>query len=167
MADEGSTATVGRRWRLLGYGLLTAAGVYALGEAWRLGLWRQGSPGEGLFPFLTAIGMTGFAALCLGAALREPEAPTQARPTGELRAMLLRIGAYLAALLFYAVAFDPLGFIISTIATVVFILRFAERYAWTTTIALAVGTAAGCHLLFVYWLQAILPTGYLWDNLLY
>ena len=53
MADEGATATVGRRWRLLGYGLLTAAGVYALGEAWRLGLWRQGSPGEGLFPFNT------------------------------------------------------------------------------------------------------------------
>src|SRR5882762_781408 len=150
MADEEATATVGRRWRLLGYGLLTAAGAYALGEAWRLGLWRQGSPGEGLFPFLTALGMTGFAALCLGA---------------ELRAMLLRIGAYLAALLFYAVAFDPLGFVISTIATVVFILRFAERYAWTTTIALAAGTAAGCHLLFVYWLQASLPTGHLWESL--
>ena len=56
---------------------------------------------------------------------------------------------------------------VSTVVTVVFILRFAERYAWTTTIALATGTAAGCHLLFVYWLQAILPTGYLWDNLFY
>ena len=167
MADEGATETVGRRWRLLGYALLTAIGVYALAEAWRLGLWRQGSPGEGLFPFLTAIGMTGFAALCLATALRAPEGPALTRPPGELRATLLRIAAYLAALLFYAVAFDPLGFIISTIITVVFILRVAERYAWTTTIALAVGTAAGCHLLFVYWLQAILPTGYLWDNLLY
>src|SRR3981081_4962572 len=117
MAEEGATATVGKRWRLLGYGLLTAAGVYALGEAWRLGLWRQGSPGEGLFPFLTAIGMTGFAALCLGAALREPEAPAQARAPAELRAMLLRIGAYLAALLFYAVAFDPIRFGIASTQT--------------------------------------------------
>jgi len=167
MADEGATETVGRRWRLLGYALLAAIGVYALAEAWRLGLWRQGSPGEGLFPFLTAIGMTGFAALCLATALREAGAPAPVRPPGELRATLLRIAAYLAALLFYAVAFDPLGFIVSTIATVVFILRFAERYAWTTTIALAAGTAAGCHLVFVYWLQALLPTGYLWDNLLY
>src|SRR4030081_2400602 len=88
MADEGSTATVGRRWRLLGYGLLAAAGVYALGEAWRLGLWRQGSPGEGLFSFLTAIGMTGFTALSLAAALRAPEAPTQARPPSRAPAFL-------------------------------------------------------------------------------
>jgi len=29
MADEEATATVGRRWRLLGYGLLTAVGAYA------------------------------------------------------------------------------------------------------------------------------------------
>jgi putative tricarboxylic transport membrane protein len=165
MTDEGET--VGKRWRVLGYGLLAATGVYALGEALRLGLWRQGSPGEGLFPFLTAIGMTAFAVLCLAVALRERSAPVRARPPGELRGTLLRIGAYLAALLFYATTLDPLGFIISTIVTVVFILRFAERYAWTTTIALAVGTAAGCHLLFVYWLQAILPTGYLWDNLFY
>jgi putative tricarboxylic transport membrane protein len=167
MTEEGQTETVGKRWRALGYGLLAAIGVYALGEALRLGLWRQGSPGEGLFPFLTAMGMTAFAALCLAGVLRQAEAPARARLAGELRATLLRIGAYLAALLFYATALDPLGFIISTIVTVVFILRFAERYAWTTTIALAAGTAAGCHLLFVYWLQAILPTGYLWDNLLY
>src|SRR3979409_1890927 len=103
MADEEATATVGRRWRLLGYGLLTAAGAYALGEAWRLGPWRPGLPGGGPFSFLTALGVTGGSALCVGAALREPEAAAQARPRAELRAMLLRIGAYLAALLFYAV----------------------------------------------------------------
>ena len=89
----------------------------------------------------------------------------QAQPPGELRAMLLRIGAWRPCCSMRSPR--SAGFIISTIVTVVFILRFAERYAWTTTIALAVGTAAGCHLLFVYWLQAILPTGYLWDNLLY
>jgi hypothetical protein len=165
MTDQAETATIGKRWRVLGYALLAAIGLYGIGEAVRLGLWRQGSPGEGLFPFLTAIGMTAFAAVCLAAALRERDAPVLA--SADLPARMLRIGAYLAALLFYAIALDPLGFAISTVATVVFILRYAERYAWTTTIALAVGTAAACHLLFVYWLQAILPTGYVWDTLFY
>jgi hypothetical protein len=167
MTDEAETAAVARRWRVLGYALLAAIGLYGIGEAVRLGLWRQGSPGEGLFPFLTAIGVTAFAAVCLAAALRERDAPALSARAADLPARALRIGAYLAALLFYAIALDPLGFPISTIVTVVFILRYAERYAWTTTIALAVGTAAACHLLFVYWLQAILPTGYVWDNLFY
>src|ERR1700682_282717 len=100
MTDEAETEAVGKGWRVLGYGLLAAIGVYALGEAVRLGLWRQGSPGEGLFSFLTAIGMTAFAVLCLVVALRERSAPVPARPPGELRGTLLRIGAYLAALLF-------------------------------------------------------------------
>ena len=54
---------------------------------------------------------------------------------------------------------DGLGFFLSTILVVVFILRVAEGYGWRTTLAIAAGTAVGCHVLFVYWLGAILPTG--------
>jgi len=167
MADEGTTETVGRRWRVLGFALLTAIGAYAVVVSLRLGLTRQGSPGEGLFPFLTATAMTLFGLSCLAGAVRATDVSGGDAQESELRQQLLRIGAYLAALLFYAVALDPLGFIVSTIVTVVFIMRFAEHYSWGATLALAVGTAAGCHLLFVSWLQAILPTGTVWDSLLY
>ena len=64
--------------------------------------------------------------------------------------MVLRLGAYLAALIFYAAALDALGFIVSTVLVVVFILRIAEGHGWGTTLAIAAGTAAVCHVLFVY-----------------
>ena len=86
---------------------------------------------------------------------------------GDLRDTLLRVGAYLVGLVFYATTLDALGFIVSTIVVVLFILRFAEGYAWRTTLVLAIGTAAVCHVLFVRWLGAILPTGFLWDRFLF
>ena len=49
-----------------------------------------------------------------------------------LRTTLVRLGAYLAALIFYAAALDALGFIVSTVLVVVFILRIAEGYGWRT-----------------------------------
>ena len=146
--------------------MFTVAGLYAVGVALKLGLWRQNSPGEGLFPFITAVAMTAFAVTGLASAWRMPRtARTASR--GDLTQTLIRVAAYIFGLLFYALALNPLGFIVSTIVTVVFILRFAERYSWTVTLALAVGTAAGCQILFVIWLGAILPFGTLWESLLY
>ena len=78
----------------------------------------------------------------------------------------MRVGAYLVGLVFYATTLDALGFIVSTIVVVLFILRFAEGYSWRTTLVLAIGTAATCQVLFVRWLGAILPTGFLWDRFL-
>lgn len=166
MEDGSSPPTVAKRWHVLGFVLLVAAGVYAVAVSLRLGLWRQNSPGEGLFPFLAAGSLTVFGLIGLAGVLRAPETPSGAG-TDDLRGTLLRVGAYLVGLVFYAGALDALGFIVSTILAVLFIMRFAERYAWRTTLALAVGTAAACHVLFVRWLGAILPTGYLWDRFLF
>ena len=60
-----------------------------------------------------------------------------------LRTTVVRLCAYLAALIFYAAALDALGFIVSTVLVVVFILRIAEGYGWRTTLAIAVGTVVG------------------------
>ena len=43
---------------------------------------------------------------------------------------LMRVAAYLGALVFYAGSLEFLGFIVATAITVTFILRFAERYSW-------------------------------------
>ncbi len=168
MSDEAAPAsTVSRRWHVLGFVVFTAAGFYAIGVALQLGLWRQNSPGEGLFPFIAAVAMTAFAVAGLVSAWRMPRRSAAAANRGDLAQTLIRVAAYIFGLVFYALALNPLGFITSTIVTVVFILRFAERYSWPVTLALAVGTAAGCQILFVIWLGAILPFGYLWESLLY
>jgi putative tricarboxylic transport membrane protein len=167
MDDEGATAPAARRWHVVGFALLSAIGVYAVVVSLRLGLFRQGSPGEGLFPFLTAAAMTTFGLVSLFEAWRMPVDPAIADDDPDAIGRFWRVGSYLAGLVFYAVTLDPLGFIVATIVTVVFIVRYAERYGWRTTVALAVGTAVACHILFVTWLGALLPTGYVWDGLLY
>ena len=68
------------------------------------------------------------------------------------------MGFDVAVLLFYALTLESLDFIAATIVSVAAILRFAERYSWTATLAIAIGAAAACHVLFELWLGAILPS---------
>ena len=72
------------------------------------------------------------------------------------------MGFYVAALLFYALdAAKPRLHRGDDRSRSRRILRFAERYGWVATLAIAVGAAVGCHVLFGLWLGAILPTGFL------
>ena len=151
------------RGRLIGHAVLAAVGLVALAISLRLGLWRQNSPGEGLFPFLMALAMVAFSAAGLARdCIKLKSAPSPV--TGD-RSGLIRVALYLGALVFYAGSLEFLGFIVATAIAITFILRFAERYSWLATLALTAGTIIGCHVLFVLWLGAILPTGTLWDNL--
>ena len=151
------------RARLVAHAVLAGVGLVALAISLRLGLWRQSSPGEGLFPFLTALAMVTFGVAALVRDWIKSERG-YTRAAGD-RTGLIRVGAYLGALVFYAVSLEFLGFIVATAITITFILRFAERYPWTATLALTAGTVIGCQVLFVLWLGAILPTGTLWANL--
>ncbi len=157
---EHDAAQPSRLPALLGLALIGVVGLAAAIIAFRLGLWRQGSPGEGLFPFIVASGIVVFSVLSMLA----PQA--QGEDAGAVdRAARLRIGAYLIALIFYATTLEALGFAVATAVAVVFILRFAERYSWRMVAALTVGTIVFCQILFVRWLGALLPTGFLWESL--
>jgi hypothetical protein len=151
------------RARLIGHAVLAAIGLGALIISLRLGVWRGSSPGEGLFPFLAALLMVALSA----AGLAQDWVKLKAAQGGTVsdRSGLLRVAAYLGALVFYAASLELLGFIVATVITVTFILRVAERYSWLATLALTAGTVIGCQVLFVLWLGAILPTGTLWANL--
>ena len=151
------------RARLIGHAVLAAVGLVALVISLRLGVWRQNTPGEGLFPFLTSLAMVAFSAAGLARDwLKHKGAPS--RTLGD-RSGLMRVAAYLGALVFYAASLEFLGFIVASAITLVFILRFAEHYPWLATLALTAGTVIGCQILFVLWLGAILPVGTLWENL--
>ncbi len=163
MSEQGTPAAASRRSRLVGHAVLAAVSVIALVISLRLGLWRQNSPGEGLFPFLMALAMAAFSAVGLIGDLRE-RASTHGPLFGD-RAGLMRVAAYLGALVFYAGSLEFLGFNVASAITLVFILRFAERYSWLATVALTAATVIGCQILFVFWLGAILPTGTLWADL--
>jgi hypothetical protein len=164
MSDEGAAApAASRAGKLAGFLILGAVGLYALYVSLNLGLWRGRSPGEGLFPFITAVSMIVFSAA--GIAMARADKRPEPSPEKADWAPFWRMGAYVAALLFYALTLEHLGFIVATIVSVAAILRFAERYSWTVTLAIAAGAAAACHVLFGIWLGAILPVGTLWERL--
>jgi hypothetical protein len=152
------------RARLIGHAVLAAVGLVALIISLRLGVWRQNTPGEGLFPFLTSLAMMAFSAAGLARDWLKRKG-AHGRALGD-RSGLMRVAAYLGALVFYAGSLEFLGFIVASTITLIFILRFAERYAWLATLALTAGTVIGCQVLFVLWLGAILPTGTLWASFL-
>ena len=133
---------VSPRGRLVGHAVLAAAGLGALVIALRLGLWRQNSPGEGLFPFLAALAMVSFSVAGLVRDWTQARAGTERTASDRLAS--IRVAAYLGALVFYAVSLEFLGFIVASAITLVFILRFAERYSWLVTLALTAGTVIGC-----------------------
>ncbi len=154
---------VSPRARLIGHTVLAAVGLVALVISLRLGVWRQNTPGEGLFPFLTSLAMVAFSAAGLARDWLKHKG-VHGRTLGD-RGGLKRVAAYLGALVFYAASLEFLGFIVASALTLIFILRFAERYSWLATLALTAGTVIGCQILFVLWLGAILPVGTLWENL--
>ena len=162
MSDSEDSADVpaSRAARLAGFAVLGAVGLYALTVAVNLGLWRGRSPGEGLFPFITAAAIIAFSASGITIVLR---APREVAARSAERPHIGRMACYVAVLLFYALTLQSLGFVVATIVSVAALLRFAERYSWTATLIIAVGAAAACHVLFGRWLGAILPTGTLWD----
>ena len=165
MSEHGTGAAgAPRRGRLAGHVVLAAASLLALAISLRLGLWRQGSPGEGLFPFLTAFAMAAFSVAGLIGDLRQ-RAPAHDRLFGG-RAGLLRVAAYLGALVFFAAVARTarLHRRIDDHARLHPALRRALRVV--ATLALTAGTVVGCQILFVLWLGAILPTGTLWAELL-
>ena len=162
MSEQAPSASP--RSRVVGHAVLAAIGLVALVISLRLGVWRQNSPGEGLFPFLTALAMVGLSGAGLARDwLKRKGEPEQATSD---RSGLIRVAAYLGALVFYAASLEFLGFIVASATTLIFILRFAERYSWLATLALTAGTVIGCQVLFVLWLGAILPVGTLWAGFL-
>jgi hypothetical protein len=160
VSDDGAASPASRTGRLAGFAVLSAIGFYALYVALGLGLWRGRSPGEGLFPFITAAGMLAFSAIGIVTTLGGRCDKARQADSGRL----WRMGAYVAALLFYALTLEHLGFIAATIISTTAILRFAERYSWAMTLAIAAVAAAACHLVFGIWLGARLPVGTLWER---
>jgi hypothetical protein len=163
MSDQPAPAA-SRTGRATSLVLLAVLGLYAAYFSWNIGLWRGSSPGEGLFPFFAALAVVLLSLIGLVGLKLEARAvmPTAARLEPDA---VRRLGYYLAALLFYGATLEALGFFVSTILSLTFILAVAERYPWRMTLALVAGTVIGSYVLFAVWLGVIFPDGSLWQVL--
>ncbi len=116
------------------------------------------APESGLMPFLSgaAIAILGALGVVLG---------TLRRRRGEgwrplFQGVACRRGLLtMLALLGYLLLQKPLGFTVTTVLFIAFLLRAIFPQRWAVVIVTAVLTAALSYLIFEVWLQAQLPTG--------
>jgi hypothetical protein len=131
-----------------------AISLYSL--QYRLG--TLAAPESGLMPFLSgsAIALLGAIGVVLGTLGRRRGEGWQPLFLGVAwsRALLT-----LAALLGYLLLQKQLGFTVTTVLFIGFLLRAIFPQRWAVVIVTAVLTAALSYLVFEVWLQAQLPTG--------
>ena len=134
-------------WVLLGLGIAA--------HAVQLGPWEPTGPGSGFVPLLAGalIGAGGLALLF------RARGATGGGPFWESRAPALRVGAVLAGLAAIAVLLERLGFVLTAVPTMIFLLTAIERQRWTWVVGLALGASLGLYWLFDRVLAMSLPKG--------
>lgn len=140
--------------------LLSLVGAGALILAYRLGIGTLREPGAGLIPF-------GAAALlflmCLGLAIKGLlEERTARHRDAVFRGIKWGTPVLvLCALLGYGIAFNRLGFRISTFLFTLLLLTMVGRRRWWLTVSYSILIVIAIYLIFVVWLGCELPRGFL------
>lgn len=141
---------------LSGLTLLCLA-VFAWASAWALPIGTLRQPGAGFFPKHLAVLMALLAVLLIvrGCLTR---APASADLWSD-RAGVARVGGMLATLVGYVFVVEAVGYIPTTAALFLVMLRWIGRQGWGVTLTVAVLASGGSYLLFARWLAISLPSG--------
>ena len=127
---------------------LALLGAFVLVEASQLKMTSLGGgPGPGVFPVALGVMLLGIGARLAPAALRERT------EFGHLRRVAVLIGALAA----YAALLDRLGFVITTSATIVFLLVAFNPHRRLWLAALGLAGSVGSYALFSSFLKVQLP----------
>ena len=132
--------------------VLFLLGAGALVETFRI---KDDWSGARLMPFIAAVALVAPGAAHL---VVRPAAPA---PGDDRRPAIGRVVLVLALLIGYAAVFPTLGFLATTVALLLVLVRALGGYRWPTTIGLALGLGLACHVVFRVWLNMPLPDGLL------
>ena len=146
-----------RRYDIISTLCLMALSVYVISTGFALGFGRWSEPGPGFIAVLSGSLLFGLSAAWLIPALvRRAQAARRFFPeTGSAR----KVGLIVVALAGFTLLLDWAGFLLTTFAFMLFLLRAIEPQRWRTTILLSSLTAIICLLVFQVWLQVQLPEG--------
>ncbi len=137
--------------RFLGWGALVLA-LPVAAASWGFGLGSPKSPGAGFWPLVIAVTMAG-----LGLSLILHPTPNAPKAGGGSRWGKFAIS--LGTLLFFVVALEPLGYLLST-AVVLFVqFRWVEGRTWLSTTITSASAAVITLILFRVLLKVTLPLG--------
>ena len=136
-----------------------AFGIFLFVESMGIKHMMKDDVGSAFFPKVVAVAIIGVSAIRLVMALREPEGEKKASDNDTMGGLLtiLLIGGYV-------LAFQPVGFIISTIVYLflqILVLVPKEKRSWPLTIIISVVAPLAIYGLFTYLISSPLPKG-LW-----
>ena len=117
----------------------------------------QNDLGSGFFPMVVGIAMAALSVLRLILAIREKKGEKSGDDLMGGLATTILIGGY-------CIAFNPVGFIISTMVYLflqILVLTPKEKRSWPITIAISVIAPIAFYVLFVYAINTPLPKGLL------
>ncbi len=122
-----------------------------------IGSWSE--PGPGFLPFWAGLTLCIMAVALFITSLRSP---------GDILPAFFpesdswkRVTATFAAMIFYALLLDFVGFTLTTFVFVGFLVRYIFPQSWTRTIIVATLSALGARLVFINLLKTQLPLGFL------
>jgi len=131
-------------------------------SSYKLKLGDLAHPGPGFLPFLAGLILCGLSMLVF---LREGRS-AQGEKTERMRQLWEGMNwsktvIVAGALLIYTLIFTRLGFLLSTILLLIFLLRAIEPVRWFAAVGGAIIAAFVSFAVFVLWLQVQLPRGIL------
>jgi putative tricarboxylic transport membrane protein len=134
-----------------------AVGIWAAYDGVAIGLWRGRSPGEGLYPFMIALGVMGLSAAY---AVEAGTVPAENTGADDAEAVAWRkVAIYLAGLAGFEFLLSPLGYLLVLPAIVFLILVLAEDLPPGVAAAIALATLGTTYVIFERLLALPLPRG--------
>jgi putative tricarboxylic transport membrane protein len=132
----------------------------AAAESWQLGFGSFVRPGPGFMPFLAALVLGALAVAAFIQTILD-KSGHEAREVFDTRD-LLRVLGVIVVLAVYAISWDVVGFLASTLLLLFFLFRCVEPLRWRTVLIASVLTLMLTYFLFSTLLGARLPPGRLW-----
>lgn len=132
---------------------LAVLGIFVSIKAVSLGIGNSSSPGAGYFPIIGSTLLTIFAIVVLLNDLRGKR--KRQFPLLPDMKLLIKVTC---SLILYVLAFNYLGYILSTFLLFLYLL-YVGRYSYIATFAIALAVVFLSYLIFGYWLQVPFPRG--------
>ncbi len=133
-----------------------ALGIVIVSEAFRLGLWKDGSPGSGFVLLVVGVLLGSSGIILAGSA-----SLVKGKQGGDniLWGNLKGVAPMLIALFIYIFILPSLGFLLATFLFQFFLLKSTAPKQWLAPMVTSLLIVFFCHLVFSYWFQLQLPKG--------
>lgn len=135
--------------------LLLSLGVCI--RSYQIGLGDMRNPGPGFLFFVSGVILLGLSLLVLVPAFRTPVQDDEKNIFGNVN--WKKVIAIIVTLTGYGLALEPLGFLISTVFFIGFLLYSIGAKRWGVVISVSLVSTALIYVLFVIVLQSSLPRG--------